>query len=183
MKKNKLRTGLCLLLAGFVLTAFVAIAVDVGSQGDPLVTLSYLNDTFLGQMLERVDEKLAGREEALQQELEEQISRTQKELLAQLGGNGADENGGAAVYFMEVNLTAGQTLWGFAGCEVMLRGGSASCVVTDGSVPGLLDTTDGSTANHGAALAANHLYMMPAQRGILASEDVTLLVRGEFLIG
>lgn len=183
MKKKNLRTTFCLLLAGSVLAAFVAIAADVGSQGDPLVTLSYLNETFLGQLLERVDEKLAGREAALTQELEQQIQQTQRELLSQLGGNSSDSTGGAAVYFIEVNLTSGQTLWGCAGCEVMLRAGSAVCLVADGTVPGLIDSTSGGSINNGTALVKDHLYMMPAQRGITAQEDVTLLVRGEYLIG
>ena len=51
-QKRRLRTAACVLLAGTVLAAFVALAADAGSQGDPLVTLSYLNDTFLGQILE-----------------------------------------------------------------------------------------------------------------------------------
>ena len=50
-QKRRLRTAACVLLAGTVLAAFVALAADAGSQGDPLVTLSYLNDTFLGQIL------------------------------------------------------------------------------------------------------------------------------------
>lgn len=183
MTKHRLRTTLCLLLAGSVLAAFVAIAADVGSQGDPLVTLSYLNETFLGQILERVDEKLVERDQTLTQELEREISDKQRELLSQLGGNSSDSTGGTAVFFTEVNLTPGQTLWGYAGCEVMLRSGAAVCVVTDGSVPGLVDSTSGSTINNGTALVKDHLYMMPAQRGIQASGDVTLLVRGEYLIG
>ena len=57
MKKRSLRAALCVMLVGTVLAAFVAVAAEVGSQGDPLVTLSYLNDTFLGQILTKVDEK------------------------------------------------------------------------------------------------------------------------------
>ena len=72
MKRRKLRTALCVLLAGTVLAAFVAIAAEAGSQGDPLVTLSYLNDTFLGQLLGKVDSKLTQRDQALRQELEQQ---------------------------------------------------------------------------------------------------------------
>ena len=33
---------------------FVAMAANAGTQNDPLVTLSYLNETFLGQILELV---------------------------------------------------------------------------------------------------------------------------------
>ena len=41
-----MRIAACALLALTVLTAFSALAGGVGSQDDPLVTLSYLNDTF-----------------------------------------------------------------------------------------------------------------------------------------
>ena len=59
MKKKTFRTAACLLLAAVVLTAFAALASGgAGSQGDPLVTLSYLNDTFLSQALEKVDKAL-----------------------------------------------------------------------------------------------------------------------------
>lgn len=183
MKKRKLQTTVSLLLAGTVLTAFVAIAASVGSQSDPLVTLSYLNETFMGQLLTGVEERLALREDAIMQEMELTISETQRELLAQLGGNSADGTGGSAVCFMAVELSAGQTLYGFAGCEVMLRSGSARCLVNDGTVPGLVDTTTGLTAAPGAELEPDHLYMLPADRGIQAVEDVTLLVRGDYLIG
>ena len=63
MKRRKLRTALCVMLVGTVLAAFVAIAAEAGSQGDPLVPLSYLNDTFLGQFLGKVDTKIAERDE------------------------------------------------------------------------------------------------------------------------
>lgn len=48
MRKKTFRTAACLLLAAVVLASFAALASGgAGSQGDPLVTLSYLNDTFL----------------------------------------------------------------------------------------------------------------------------------------
>jgi len=181
MKKKSLRTVFCLMLVGTVLAAFVAMAADVGSQGDPLVTVSYLNETFLGQILEQVDAKLTGRNDMLKQEMDQTIAQKERELLTQLGGNSADSSGGLAVTYMEVTLEKGQILYGGAGCEVMLRSGSASCVAD--STPGLIDSTAGNSINNGAALTKNHLYMMTAQRGVRADSDVTLLVRGEYFIG
>ena len=183
MKKKSLRVALCVMLVGTVLAAFVAVAADVGSQGDPLITLSYLNETFLGQILTKVDEKLATRNTALKTELESKIIETERELLLQLGGSVGDETGGTAVSFTAVNLTAGQTLYGGAGCEVMLRSGNATCFSEGKSTPGLVDTTDGKTINHGTALVQNHLYMMPDTRGVTASSDALVLVRGDYTIG
>ncbi len=182
MKKHKLRIAVCIMLVGTVLAAFVGIAAEVGSQGDPLVTLSYLNEVFLQQILDDVDEKLVARNELLTAELMEQINETKRDILVELGSSYSDESGGVAVSFSAVTLAAGQTLYGSAGCEVLLRSGSATCVSEGMSVPGLVDTTDGSTINHGVALKENHLYMMTAQRGVLAAAETILLVRGEYII-
>ncbi len=183
MKRTRLRSAFCLLLAGTVLAAFVALAADVGSQGDPLVTLSYLNDTFLGQIMAKVDEKLADRNKALQEELGREISQKERELLSQMGGGSASSSGGVAASYVAVELAAGQTLYGATGCEVMLRSGSASCVSANASTPGLVDSTSGGSINHGTALTKDHLYLMTAERGVKASGTVTLLVRGEYTVG
>ena len=183
MKKKNLRTAACVMLVGTVLAAFVAIASEVGSQGDPLVTLSYLNETFMNQILTKVDEKLVGRNMLLKAELEQQISKTERDLLLQLGGSVGGSTGGTAVSFTAVTLAGGQILFGDAGCEVMLRSGSATCYAENLSGSGLVDSTDGKVVGHGTALTVNHLYMMTDRRGVAAAGDVVLLVRGDYMIG
>ena len=55
---------LTLLLASFTVLSITAVAAGTaGSQGDPLVTLSYLNEVFLPELLGKVDEQLADRSE------------------------------------------------------------------------------------------------------------------------
>lgn len=181
MKKRKLRTALCVMLVGTVLAAFVAIAAEAGSQGDPLVTLSYLNDTFLGQLLGKVDSKIGEQNQTIRQELEQRIDQAEQEILGQVTGTGSVS--GTTASYHEVTLSDGQTLYGSAGCEVMLRSGSASCVSEGKSTPGLVDISGGGTINHGSALKENHLYTMTADRGVKASGAVTLLVRGSYTIG
>ena len=91
MNRKKIRTTLCALLALAGLTAIASTASGgAGSQADPLVTLSYLTETFTGQVMERVDERIVQRNAALSAEL-----------------------GGA---YAAVTLSAGQTLYGEAGC-------------------------------------------------------------------
>ena len=106
MKKNRwyLRLLALLVLCG-ALNVTITAAAEAGSSDDPLVTLSYLNETFMDSIMERVDQKIAARN-------------------AQLGisaGSGA----GAASNFTVVTLTSGQVLTGDIGCEVMLRVGTA----------------------------------------------------------
>ena len=46
-------------LCGVLMTT--ALAAEAGSPQDPLVTLSYLNETFMNTIMTRVDEKIAAR--------------------------------------------------------------------------------------------------------------------------
>ena len=155
MNRKKIRTTLCALLALAGLTAIASTASGgAGSQADPLVTLSYLTETFTGQVMERVDERIVQRNAALSAEL-----------------------GGA---YAAVTLSAGQTLYGEAGCEVLLRSGAASCAAA--SAPGLVDATAGGTLSGGASLQKNHLYLMTDRRAVTAASGAALLVRGGYTI-
>ncbi len=162
MKKKSLRIALCVLAALAGLTAVaVTAAGGAGSQSDPLVTLSYLTDTFTDQVMDKVDKLIAERN---------------TRLSAELGGS-ASVSGGA---YAPVTLTAGQTLTGETGCEVLLYSGTASCV--SASSPGLTDATSGGSINHGAALQPNHLYLMTGQRSVTTSGGASLLVRGSYTV-
>lgn len=152
-----------LMLVSCVAMTGVSLAVEPGSAGDPLVTLSYLNETFLGQIMTQVDQKIAARNSQIAQ---------------QAGVSGTM----STAEFTVVTLSKGQTLTGDIGCEVMLRIGTASCVAP--SSPGLIDETTATTLNNGSALTANHLYMMTIEgRGVKAGADTTkLLVRGTYTV-
>ena len=160
MKKNRwlLRAVVLVLFCG-IMTTSVSLAAEAGSSDDPLVTLSYLNETFMDSIMSRVDEKIA-----------------QRNSQGQAGA------GTAADTFTVVTLSNGQTLTGGIGCEVMLRVGTAVCVSP--SSPGLIDESAAATLNNSGALAANHLYMMTIEgRGVRAtSGTVKLLVRGSYTI-
>ena len=151
------KTALALLCGALLVTA--GVAAGAGTDQDPLVTLSYLNETFMNDVLKRVDEKITQRDQQL-----------------------AQQGVGSASSFAVVDLSKGQTLTGAIGCEVMLRVGSAVCVAP--SAPGLIDETDGKTLNDGGALVKNHLYMMTIDgRGVKATSDtVKVLVRGSYTI-
>lgn len=168
MKKNRWVLRLVSLLAiSCVLSTTVSLAAEAGSTGDPLVTLSYLNETFLGNILSAVDLKIAARN---------------SQIVQQLGGSVSTGATSTASTFTVVTLSNGQTLTGQIGCEVMLRVGSAVCVSS--SAPGLIDETAASTLNNGGGLVQNHLYMMTIEnRGVKATAATTkLLVRGSYTI-
>ena len=166
MKKNRwFLRAVVLVVLSVMLNATVTVAGAVaGGSDDPLVTLSYLNDTFLGEILNKVDEKIAARN---------------SQIVQQLGGTMGSSTSST---FTVVTLTSGQVLTGDLGCEVKLRVGDAVCVAT--SSPGLIDETTAGTLNNGGALAQNHLYMMTIEgRGVKATAATTkLLVRGSYSI-
>ena len=169
MKKNRwfLRMVVLLVLS-LTVNCTASLAAEAGSSGDPLVTLSYLNDTFLGQIMEKVDAKIAQRN---------------SQIVQQLGGQVSGSTGTAtASTFTVVTLSSGQTLTGDIGCEVMLRVGTASCVAP--STPGLVDESAATTLSNGGSLVQNHLYMMTVEgRGVKATAATTkLLVRGSYTI-
>ena len=168
MKKNRwiLRMVSLLMLCG-VLNITAALAVEVGSSDDPLVTLSYLNDVFLKDVMGKVDQE---------------IDQRNQEIVKEMGGQVTGTNGGSVSTFTVVTLTNGQVLTGDIGCEIMLRVGSAACVAP--SAPGLINETDGTVLNNGSALTTNHLYMMTIEgRGVQATAATTkVLVRGTYTI-
>ena len=161
MKKDRwlLRAGAMLALSAALMTG-VSLAAEAGSAQDPLVTLSYLNDTFFNSIMQRVDQKIA-----------------------QQTGQTVPGGSSSAASFTVVTLSQGQTLTGDIGCEVMLRVGSAVCAAP--SDPGLIDETTASTLANGAPLIQNHLYMMTIEgRGVRATAGtVKVLARGSYTIG
>ena len=67
-----------LLVSATVLTLTVAATGGAGTSSDPLVTLSYLNEKFLPQVLSDVDKKTASREKDLSSKLTEQVKNETK---------------------------------------------------------------------------------------------------------
>ncbi len=167
--KRKIARLLAVALLGLAVS-IPAAAAGAGTADDPLVTLSYLNETYLDAVQQRIDAAVAKRD---------------AELTAYIDGKLTGSTGGSsgtASTFTVVTIPAGKTLTGDIGCEVMLRVGSASCVSP--SSPGLIDETTGGTLENGKALVKNHLYMMTIEgRGVKAGGSaVKVLVRGSYTV-
>ena len=96
MRKNHWLARLAgLLLASYTLLVVTVMAAGTaGSQTDPLVTLSYLNDTFMAQIMGKVDEQLETRDKELSDKLAAQVEQDAKELADKYGGS-VSENGGS----------------------------------------------------------------------------------------
>ncbi len=161
-------------LAAVLLLGVAALAVDAatsaGTEDDPLVTLSYINDVFLPYVTDLFRRDLEEKETVLRENLEDRVAALER----------ASGVSGSAEYIAET-LEAGQTLVCLSGAELLLRAGRA-CVTAD-AAPGLVDTSGSGELNDGEELAANHLYMVTVDgHGIRAEEPVTVLVRGSYTI-
>ena len=159
MKRRTLALTLAFILTAVVAAGIGAVAAsNYGTSSDPLVTRSYL------------DEKLTP----------ELMTQFQKELDKAV--NDLEVSGEAADYEV-VTLTQGQTLTGKVGCELLLRLGTATCKAQYS--PGLVDATGGGSVDSGAALAANHLYLVTIDGGGLTAtaDSVTILAKGPYTVG
>ena len=185
MKKNNAFARLAglLLVSATLLTLSAMASGTAGTSGDPLVTLSYLNEKFLPQVLAEVDERAAAHGAALAEKLSAQVKTDAAEFAREYGAGTDGASAGAAFSFEVVTLDKGRTLSCDVGCEVMLRVGGASCAAT--ANPGLVDETAGATIANGGALQKNHLCMATVSgSGVKAGADgAKLLVRGGYTLG
>ena len=169
-KQWTIRAG-ALALATACLGAGVALAAG-GDENDPLVTLSYLEQTAIPQVVEEVEEHAAVR----QRELEESFDS----LIAQYRQESA--GGGTSASYTLVTMASGQTMSLEVGCEVLLRIGSAT--VNANTSPALIDLSTGGTVESGTSLTRNHLYMATIADRTLTptTSTVKLLVRGSYSV-
>lgn len=84
--------------------------------------------------------------------------------------------------FSVVNLKAGQLLIGNAGCEIILRMGTATVIATEKG--GLCDVTLGGDWPDGSPVPANHNLIVPVSdgRGVKADTDIILMVKGTYTL-
>lgn len=159
-----------------LLCAGAALATS-GGESDPLVTLSYLEEVFLPEVVKQTEKQTKEYREELEDKFSDQIKEYKTEMKEIVG----QENAGAAAYTL-VTLAKGQTMALDVGCELLLRVGSAT--VSCGTNPALIDISTGGTLNKGVALEKNHLYMatIPDRVFTPTADNVKVLVRGGYTV-
>lgn len=169
-------------LLGLLCAALVLTVAAQGSENDPLVTLGYLTEKFLPQVVEEVELKAAERDADLEAQVQEMLDEHAEKLDKKIKKLSSGSEGQAAsVAFLTVTMEAGQRLSLSAGGELLFRSGAAAC--HSPSSPGLVDSTTGEILESGGALTANHLYLVTDNgRGLSASGPVTVLVRGSYIL-
>lgn len=152
MKQRKWRTGLaCVALVAVTITGVALAAGTQGSQSDPLVTLSYINDVLVPELMAKADEHMETKADELMEEVQTR---------------------GKAVFVTAEVLTGGK-LNLTAGTQLILRQGKA--VNTDG----LIDLTEGASMWN--ELQPNHLYIATMDGQVVTvTENALFLVQGKY---
>ena len=147
---------LIFLLIFAVITANIVLA-EPGGDDDPIVSLSYINETVIPELKAYVDSKVSSAG----------------------GGTGGTSS---APTFQVVEVSQGQTLTAEAGTELILRMGSATIIATEKG--GIADTTDGVDLPNYSQMPSNHLLIVPVAdgRGLVAQTDILVMVKGGYKI-
>lgn len=191
MKKNGWGTRILCAGIGVMLLAGVwAIAVDYGSQSDPLITLSYVNDVLLPASRQEIDQKAAALqseyetllnnqsaalERSVDQKLRSLDPAADSALIQAIAQAAVEQMGGSSAQWTTLTLSAGQKLTLETGGQLVLRSGSGTCVSS------LMDLSDATSLASGKALAVNHLYAAGVSGcGLTAGGSCTVLFSGKY---
>lgn len=162
---------LCLKLSALALalTALIgaaAYAAGAGTSTDPLVTVSYLENTFTPSVTSSVDAQISAASAKLEENLAARIRSFSSNLSTSTSTSGA-----VSSEYASYVLVAGQSLQFDAGTEILFLSGSA----TAGDA--LMDATSGQALSAGAALTPCHLYVAIADGTVDITGEANLLVK------
>ena len=158
---------------------YLFVSADAGTEQDPLVTLSYVNEVLKPQMTEELqtltdrqkadfsaelDGKIKAADDRLSEKLDELFRPgTETDAAVTAAAEDAYEKLVAKIEVAErdpswdlLRLTAGQTVTCSIGCEILVRIGSGTCVSSGTTGP--IDMTDGSVLEPNKEYKTNHLY-------------------------
>jgi hypothetical protein len=147
---------LSLLLAAGCLGATALAVVLGGSASDPLISLNYLNGTYLTSVLHTAQEKI--------DQVGDEVYRGALDYLetaAASGGAAGSTASGTKGYlyadgFLEMRLKKGDIISGMTGMGVILWAGKLSVSFSGGT---FIDVTAGKTVPSGAELALQQRYL------------------------
>lgn len=185
-----------IMVAALMITGLGAIAAEYGSQSDPLVTLSYIEQVLLPKAKEDVDDMVKDALEDYEDDLSDQTKSVEKyidkklrsfasgdvdealvEEIAAVIAEKMDTEAPSNAPWAVVDVPAGYSVVCQGGVQVILRAGQASCI---GS---LVDLSNGDGLNNGGALLANHLYAADGQGNVVyTAQGCTLLISGSYTI-
>ena len=187
----KKRLGAIALAVALILVAGVyAVYGDSDITGDPLVSLSYINEVLWPEIEDMIERAISGedirREEVdTEEDTEEETEEDTEESTEAEPEIPEEPEAQVKSFEYEVlHLTENALLLSETPCEIILRSGSAAAYLA-GNDNGLADLTDGGELMEGDALVSNHLLMIPRGdgRGVrITSNEAYIMVRGGYRI-
>ncbi len=157
---NKRRIAIVLAVCLTLVGVFAVFAAEPGTDGDPVVTLSYITEKVIPDIYAYIDSKLSG---------------------VSSGGRPSGVSSETDT-FSVIEVPEGHEVICDAGAEIILRSGSATVIAT--AKGGLADTTAGYDLPNGTAAPSNHLMIVPVDdgRGVAATTDCILMIKGKYAI-
>lgn len=157
LKTQILSAAIIIFVLIAVITMVYASTNDLGSEDDPIVTLSYL-ELKISQLKDYIDKKSFS------------------------PGDSQSADSVDNLTYEVVELKKGQYLVAGAGTEVILRAGEATAITS--SLGGLSDVTGAKDIQQDEKIPTEHLLIIPRDdgRGLRALSDSFLLVRGKYTI-
>lgn len=186
----------CALVAVLMVAGLGVIAAEYGSQSDPLVTLSYIEQVLLPQTKKDVDQQVEDSMEAFEDLLNAKNKDIQKyidkklrsfaagdvdealveEIAALILEEGAPSSVSNAPWAV-ITVPAGATVVCEPGVQAVLRSGQASSTAL------LVDLSNGEDLAAGKALVPNHMYVTDASgEGFFTAQGCTVLISGGYII-
>ena len=143
------------LLAMLLLAGCVAAVAAGGSSSDPLLTQSYLTNTYIPEAVEQADKEI---QDGLGKVYDDALNelKAQAELYQARANALAGEGGGYAASFTEQRFKRGDVISLDTGSSGMLLAGSASISYASG---GVVDMTTAADVASGTAMAVRHRYL------------------------
>lgn len=160
-----------LVVAALSVTSLYAADSIIGTEADPVVTKSYVDqqiEKVMGNALDGSD-------------LEKRLS-VQEELITVLSQEIENLKADSNSSFEIVKVDAGSTIYGKQGSEVIIRSGEGMIIAS--AAGGVQDVTDGTDLVGGIKAPRNNLLLIPREdgRGITAIKDMVVMVRGGYTI-
>ena len=158
-------------LAAAILLCTVLAGAAGGSASDPLISLSYLKDTFTAAFDTLIDGALTHADEALAAEVDTALEK------ASAASNVSHTDG-----YADMRLDGGDTLGAFEGASLLVYAGDVTASFTTGT---LIDVTDGSEMANGGHLVPGHHYLASEEAEVslcVSSKTAALSLCGSYTL-
>ncbi len=158
-----MKRKIALLLPLCVLLSAAVWALAAGDSDDPLVSLSYLAESFSRKLEREIEDRLDDSDEELRERLE-----TEGTVIE------------SAATWQERRLKRGDRLLGNTGTSVLLLAGGAQVIYDTGAV---VDVSAGTEIPSGTMLAKNHRYLVAEDTSaefVIASKTAVLDYQGPY---